>query len=60
MCRRHVGPAALLTSMIFALAVLLPGTATAATGTYLRLAHLSPDTPNVDVTIRRSTVGSTS
>ena len=55
MCRRHVGPAALLASMIFALVVLLPGTATAATGTYLRLARLSPDTPNMTSRSRRST-----
>jgi hypothetical protein len=52
MCRRHVGlAAALLASVTLGLALLLPPTASAATGTYLRLAHLSPDTPNVDVTI---------
>jgi Domain of unknown function (DUF4397) len=51
MSRAHFGLAALLTSVTLVLAVLLPATATAATGTYLRLAHLSPDTPNVDVTI---------
>lgn len=35
--------------LLFALAPVVP--AHAATGTYLRLAHLSPDTPNVDVTV---------
>ena len=59
MWRRHVGLTALLAAVTLVLAALLPTTAAAATGTYLRLAHLSPDIPNVDVTIR-STAGPTS
>ena len=51
MPRQHLGRVALLAAMALVLAALLPATAAAATGTYLRLAHLSPDTPNVDVTI---------
>ena len=51
MSRQHLGRVALLAAAALVLAVLLPATAAAATGTYLRLAHLSPDTPNVDVTV---------
>lgn len=44
--------AAALTTLLAAAAgalLLLPGTAAASTDAYLRLAHLSPDTPDVDV-----------
>lgn len=51
MRRRPFGLAALLVTATTLLAVLLPGVAKAATDTYLRLAHLSPDTPAVDVTV---------
>ena len=51
MSRQQLGRVALLAGAALVLAVLLPATAAAATGTYLRLAHLSPDTPNVDVTV---------
>lgn len=43
--RRLLAVAAVLTGVL----LMLPGTAAAATDAYVRLAHLSPDTPDVDV-----------
>lgn len=50
MLRRILLSSALAVPMIL-LSVLVAPTASAATGTYLRLAHLSPDTPTVDVLV---------
>ncbi|EWC60995.1 hypothetical protein UO65_3728 [Actinokineospora spheciospongiae] len=47
--RRSLVPLLVAGVLMALTAGLLP--ASAATGTYLRLAHLSPDTPNVDVTV---------
>ena len=55
MRRPPLGFAALLLAAAVLLAMLLPGTATAAAVTNLRLTQLSPDMPNVDVTITSST-----
>lgn len=51
MTARRMAAFAGATVLIGALALLAAGSASAATGTYLRLAHLSPDTPAVDVLV---------
>ncbi len=48
---RRARPVLVLLAVAAALFAFATGTADAATGTYLRLAHLSPDTPTVDVTL---------
>jgi Domain of unknown function (DUF4397) len=48
---RRILLAGLVTALVGLLSAVAIGPAAAASGTYLRLAHLSPDTPDVDVSV---------
>lgn len=51
MTRRRSGAGLLLALVVALMSVVAAQPAAAASGTYLRLAHLSPDTPSVDVVL---------